>query len=432
MAPRANRFSDVAMRKDGAMTQDAPAFEEAAERHASWPELFFDLVAVASVSVVAHQLESALTWQQTGVLALAFTAFWILWASVTTYGNLLADRASLLVLFASMAVLGVMAAAVPEINGEHARAFAIAYVMGRIIIARPWTKTAVVVDMPIVQTTIGVIPWIVSIWVHGDARYVWWAVGIGLDLLGLLTQSGERVVADAQRRLDRVLAQRGKHIERAAARGIDFSDRPGREVREIPTTITALRGDTAHLSERMGLFVLIVLGEAIIQLTVAAEASEHWNAALLGAAVGAFALVCGLFLIAIVRGTAGLALVQVGRLPARALWIGHLLASMALVVLGSSLGRLLEQPHESTDSHTAAMLCAGLSGYALVSGAALMASGGTRRFALAATVACPMLVAGVVVAFAYGSLKASAIGWIFAAGVAIAALLGGRLAKVRL
>ena len=398
------------------MTLPAPASEEAAERHASWPELFFDLVAVAGVSVVAHQLESTLNGQQMGVLALAFAAFWILWASVTTYGNLLADNASIVVLFASMAVMGIMAAAVPGINGDHARAFAIAYVIGRIIIARPWTKTSVVVDMPIVQTTIGVIPWIVSIWAHGDARYVWWAVGIGMDLLGLLTQSGEKVVADAQRRLDRVLAQRGKHIERAASRGIDVSDRPGRDVREIPTTITALRGDTAHLSERMGLFVLIILGEAIIQLTVAAEASEHWNGALLVAAVGAFALVCSLFLIAIVRGTAGLALVQVGRLPARALWIGHLVASMTLVVLGASLGRLLEQPHEPTDSHTAAMLAAGLGGYALVSGAALVASGGARRIAIAAAVACPMLVAGAVVAFAYGSLKASAVGWIFAAG----------------
>ena len=72
------------------MSETEAPTPEAPERHASWPELFFDLVAVAGVSIVAHQLEDTLSWHHIGVLALAFTAFWILWASVTTYGNLLA------------------------------------------------------------------------------------------------------------------------------------------------------------------------------------------------------------------------------------------------------------------------------------------------------------------------------------------------------
>ena len=40
-----------------------------------------------------------------------------------------------------MAVLGVMIAAIPEIRREHATAFAIAYVVGRLIAARPWQRT---------------------------------------------------------------------------------------------------------------------------------------------------------------------------------------------------------------------------------------------------------------------------------------------------
>lgn len=411
------------------MSEAEPAQAEATERHASWPELFFDLVAVAGVSVVALQLEDTLSWHNIGVLALAFTAFWILWASVTTYGNVLADRARLVVLFSSMAVLGVMVAAVPGIYGEHARAFAAAYVIGRIIIARPWRQTSVVVDLPIVQTSFGVVPWIVSLWADGDARYVWWAVGIGLDLLRLLTSSGEKLVAEAQQRLDRVIAARGKQMKRAAEHGIDISDRPGRAPREIPTTITALTGDTAHLAERMGLFVLIILGEAIIQLTVAAEASEHWSRALLVAALGAFALVSLLFVVAVERGTAGLALLPGPLLPARTLWVGHLVVSMSLVTLGAGLGRLLEEPHQPAASHTVAMLTIGLAAYAVISGAALFASGLPGRVALAVAVACPMLLAAAIVALGSRSLTAGAIGWILALGVLGSGLLSGRITR---
>ena len=392
------------------------------ERHASWPELFFDLIAVAGVSVVAHQLESEQSWQHVAVLALAFAAFWIVWASVTTYGNLLADGASIAVLFTSMAVLGVMAASVPEIYGEHARAFAIAYVVGRLIIARPWSRTSVVVDMPIVQASLGVIPWIVSIWIEGDARYVWWAVGIAIDLWVLATASGERRVAQTQERLNRVLEMRSRHPERAQGR-----ENGPRSNRATPTTVTALRGDSAHLGERMGLFVLIILGEGIVQLTVAAEASEHWSRSLLWAAVGAFSLVCALFVVAVLRGTAGLALLPEGLVPARVLWIGHLFVAMALVVVVAALGELLEDPAEPASGHTATMLALGIGVYGVVSGLALLSRKGARRWIPALAVGAPLLVAGVVVLLAHESLRASALGWLLAGAVVVAGALGGRL-----
>lgn len=402
-----------------------------AERHASWPELFFDLVAVAGVSVVAHQLESDQSWQHVAVLAIAFTAFWILWASVTTYGNLLADNASIAVLFTSMAVLGVMAASVPGIYGEHARAFAIAYVVGRLIIARPWSRASVVVDMPIVQATVGVVPWIVSIWIDGDSRYVWWAVGISFDLWVLVTASGERRVADAQERLNRVLAMRAKRVRatpeaQAKRREEQLATRRG-PAREIPTTITALTGDAGHRSERMSLFILIVLGEGIVQLTAAAEASEHWNRALLGAAIGAFALVCVLFFVAVVRGTAGLALLRDGALAPRAMWVGHLVVAMSLVTLVAALGRVLEEPQEPASAHTVWMLALGIGAYGLISGLAHVLGGTARRWRLASAIASPLVVAGLVLLVARESLRASALGWILASAVVLAALLASRL-----
>ena len=190
------------------MSDAEPITAEATERHASWPELFFDLVAVAGVGVVARQLETDQPWQHVAVLGVTFIAFWILWASVTTYGNLLADNASIAVLFASMAVLGIMVASVPGIYGEHARVFAVAYVAGRLIICATVVATSVVMDMPIVQTPVGVIPWIVSIWMDGDARYWVWGGRRWHRSLGSRTASGERRVAQSQQRLDRVLEMR--------------------------------------------------------------------------------------------------------------------------------------------------------------------------------------------------------------------------------
>ena len=383
-----------------------------AERHATWPELFFDLVAVAGISVVAHQLEANQPWQHVAVLAVAFVAFWILWASVTTYGNLLADGASVAVLFSSMAVLGIMVASVPEIYGDHARAFAVAYVVGRLIIARPWSRGSVVVDMPIVQATLGVIPWIVSIWIEDDSRYVWWAVGIALDLWVLLTESGEKRVAHAQQRLNRMLA--------APRRGRDRSH-------ELPTSITALAGDTTHRGERMSLFILIVLGEGIVQLIAAAEGSEPWNRALLFAAIGAFALVCELFYLAVARGTAGLALLPADAMPARALWIGHLVVAVSLVTLVAALGQLLEEPSAPVNSHTAWMLALGMAGYGAVSTIAHLARRKGRTGAVAAAIAVPTVASAAWVLLFHGSLRASALGWILALALAVAGACAGRL-----
>jgi len=48
------------------------------ERHASWAELFFDLVVVAGVAALAHALGLNLDAAAVGFCALLFLAFWLL------------------------------------------------------------------------------------------------------------------------------------------------------------------------------------------------------------------------------------------------------------------------------------------------------------------------------------------------------------------
>jgi hypothetical protein len=105
---------------------DEPHDEEI-ERHASWAELFFDLVAVAGVS----------------------------------------DQTRVVRLLIGMFGLGVMAASVPGVahtvlgDGDSVRplnVFAIAYIATRIYGSEAWHRGEVLLDFPVARYTVGLLP----------------------------------------------------------------------------------------------------------------------------------------------------------------------------------------------------------------------------------------------------------------------------------
>jgi low temperature requirement protein LtrA len=57
------------------------------ERHASWNELFFDLVLVAGGLQLSHLLHERPTAADLGLYVLLHLAFWIAWVCFTVYGN---------------------------------------------------------------------------------------------------------------------------------------------------------------------------------------------------------------------------------------------------------------------------------------------------------------------------------------------------------
>ncbi|QHT56430.1 low temperature requirement protein A [Cellulomonas sp. H30R-01] len=344
----------------------------AVERHASWLELFFDLVAVAGIGALAHLLAHERTGVGLGVYVLAFAAFWLVWACFTTYADIAGETTRTVTMLAGMLALGVMTAAVPGIEGEHQRAFAVAYVVGRVVASRPWRRASVVVDLPLVQTGAGVLPWVVSWWVEGPAVYALWAVGLALDLGVLLASTRSRVLASAQARLDRAIAAwQRRRDERHDRRGHPSGDRaagarrargarpdaprpggprvgrdgergPGR--REVPTTLQVLGADVPHLGERMSLFVLIVLGESLIQVIDGASEAE-WGRTLAVAGLGAFALLVGLWAVAVRWGSAGVALLPPGSLEPRLAWAAHLVSTCALAAVAATLAPFVAEPH---------------------------------------------------------------------------------------
>src|SRR4249919_1964387 len=111
--------------------------ETEGERHASWAELFFDLVAVAAVGALAHVLAGRLDWQALGLYTVLFLAVWLAWTTFMLYGNVAGSRTHVLRLMIGMFGLGVMAASVPGLadsvlegrpGGRAVTAFTIAYV----------------------------------------------------------------------------------------------------------------------------------------------------------------------------------------------------------------------------------------------------------------------------------------------------------------
>ena len=218
---------------------DDPEQQEV-ERHASWAELFFDLVAVAAVASLAHVLATELDWASLGLYAVLFLAVWLAWTTFMLYGNVAGSRTHVLRLLIGMFGLGVMAASVPGVahtllDGGHeeppprSRSFAVAYIVTRVYGAQSWRRGEVLLDFPVAQHTFGVLPWVISLWTHPPVTVALWALGVALDLWLVLVVSGDDMLERYSSRMEQLNARGAKALERSAGRGARRGGRARRE-----------------------------------------------------------------------------------------------------------------------------------------------------------------------------------------------------------
>ncbi|MFD6494465.1 low temperature requirement protein A [Streptomyces sp. NPDC060188] len=357
-----------------------------AERHATWLELFFDLVAVAGVAQIAHLLHGEPGLPDLGMYALLFLALWTAWICFTLYGNVAGEGTHARTVLAAMFGMAVMAAAVSGVrDGDHgqARAFALAYVLIRLLASRAWEfRREILVDWPAAQMSLGVVPWIVSLWVHEPARYWLWALGIALDLYVTFSVSARDIVQSRE-------AHRLREARRSHRGGENRAPRHD----DGPVSLAAAQAD--HLSERLGLFVIIVLGEGVAQMIDAASEAE-WTRKLYAFAVAGFFLLVSLWSLSFRHGYAGVPHLTAKALPARAALPLHCFVSGCLAALAAALGAAVEHLH-SLPTGTRWLLCSSLAGYFLLSGlASLRYATRERRWLLTVALPCtalPLLVA---------------------------------------
>jgi low temperature requirement protein LtrA len=366
------------------------------ERHATWKELFFDLVVVAGIGQLAHLLHEDTEPTTLGLYAVLYLAFWISWAGFAVYGNVAGDDAKTHVLIAAMLGLAVMAASVPGIHGSRAAAFVVAYVVLRWYAGAVVQRGRVLLDWPLAQYGLGALPWLVSLWVDAPLRYWLWGVGIVIDLVLLLVTSGERALQEAEERLERVKASRRRG---GPAAGL--------------VTIEGARTEQEHLAERLGLFVIIVLGEGLIQIIDAAADSAQWDRETAVVALGAFALLASVWAAGLLHGTAGIPQLRPHVVAPRIVMLLHALLTGALAALAAALGVAVEHTHEDLPPQYRALLCGAVAAYCALGVVTALLVGKGRRWILARGV--PSVVIPVVALFVWPDLHVGLLVWLLVA-----------------
>jgi low temperature requirement protein LtrA len=377
-----------------------------ASRHASWLELFFDLVVVVAVNQLAHLLHGDAHHGPGGLAITTFfalyLAIWLLWTTFTLYSNVVADKVQVRAVFVGMAGIATMAAAVPHSTDGRANVFAAAYLISSVVgsIAFQHSGRVLLSWMATTQNA-GLLPWVVSFWVD-DAwwKLGLWLFGIALTLAGSVFASradGGEVLA----RINQAMAQRA---ERGSRRREPRRREPRRREAR-PTSVVAAQLDAEHLGERLGLFVIIVLGEAMLQAVGAVAQVEDWRPGggqgwlLLLAVVSAFGLLVTLWGLNVRHGFA-----EGTRFRPSLVLPAHFVVIASITTVAAGLGSAAAGFAEHVAPSSAWLMCGGLAAFLLVVNL-LVAH--TRRWPLralavlvplGAAVAAPWLPAAALVA----------------------------------
>jgi low temperature requirement protein LtrA len=206
------------------------------DRRVTFLELFFDLVFVVLISQLAHRLAEHPTWSGVGWFVFLFYAVWSSWINGTFYYDLHGtDDVSVRVFtFTQMLTVAVMAVFAGSVPGSGSEGFAIAYGFNSLLLAIMWFRTGLhdpshrpASNPYSAGYLIGAALFMTSALIDGPERYWMWAAALFIESAGYVFSMN---------------------------RWRPPSEQSGDAVNAV----------TPSLIERMGLFVIIVLGEVIV------------------------------------------------------------------------------------------------------------------------------------------------------------------------
>ena len=221
-------------------------------------ELFFDLVFVFAITQISHTLLGHLTWLGALQAAILAAAVWWAWIYTSWVTNWL-DPERIPVRVALFALMGaglLMSTSLPEAFGEKGIWFAIAFVsiqVGRSLFMLWAVRAETVLRLNflriLIWLSISGLFWIAGGLMEGQTRLILWLIALAIEYSGP------------------ALAYR------------------------VPGLGHAETGDWTveggHLAERVGLFVIICLGESVL-ITGATFAGLEWTPQVVSAAAAAF------------------------------------------------------------------------------------------------------------------------------------------------
>jgi low temperature requirement protein LtrA len=335
---------------------------ETADRHASWLELFFDLVVVVAVSQLAHLLHGDAHHGPGGMDIVTFftlyLAIWLVWTAFTLYSNVVADKVHLRAMFFGMAGIAAMAAAVPHSMDGRANVFAAAYLITNGIGSNAFQRAGrVLLSWNAASQNAGLAPWVASFFVDDP----WWK--LGLWLFGIaLTMSVSMFASRADQ--DEVLAHMNDRLAKRAERARRRAPQ-SQQARQITFTIARL--DAGHFGERLGLFVIIVLGEAMLQAVGAVAELEDWRPGggegwlLRLTLVTAFVLLVTLWGLNVRYGFA-----EDTRFPPALVLPAHFVVIASITTVAAGLGAALAESAEHLNTASTWLMCSGVAAFLLV------------------------------------------------------------------
>jgi low temperature requirement protein LtrA len=387
--PEDSQGSDAAATADTAAAEALDA-DSLARQTVTWLELFFDLVVVAAFVVLTEGVREEPDLAGVSIFLLLYAAIWLSWVTVVMYANVAAERTRTTTVIIAMFLFAMMAASAPNHFEQRANAFAVGFLLVRVLAARGSMSTGrLLTNWPLLQFGGIATPWIVAMWVHPPIKYWIWAGALVVDLVMVIVQGGsgaERRAAEMTARMDDAAKPRP-----SGRRGND----DGRQRDRRPVRFVTVEVDRDHLDERLGVFGIIVLGEAIMGLMLAA-ASTLWDRPFVVTVLTSFGLLVGLWWLTFCDGVAAAPHAQLAALPPRFALPLHLGTTAGIVCLAAGLGELALHAHEPPGTAMRWLTCAGVALYFLITGAAGWAGGAPLRWLLGwalPTVVVPLVLA---------------------------------------
>jgi low temperature requirement protein LtrA len=292
-------------------------------KRVSWVELYLDLIFVLAVGQLSHLIvgepEGRSVWI---ALGLFFTLWWTWIGFSVLYNRFGADTATTRLLFLAGSVpAGVAAVAIEPASTGDVTVFALALALTRVLLAYANGRQRGVLRARIGQSyLLSAALFLVSIWVPEPFCYALWAIGIGQESGAMLHDDRE--------------------VRRRARRQHDVSLYRPQDPDE------AL--DAHHFAERFGLFLIILLGEVLVEAGTASvdghvASLDGWMA-LVAAMIFAAALWWLYFDAAADLNLRVLTLSGGSPTMAKALYaVGHMLPAFSLLLIASGVGLLLEE-----------------------------------------------------------------------------------------
>jgi low temperature requirement protein LtrA len=305
--------------------EPATAGEDVAEagKRVSWVELYLDLVFVLGVGQLAHVIVSEPTRQSVWIALGLFVTLWWTWVGFAVqYNRHGADEPLQRLLFLVASVpAGVAAVAIEPASTGDSAVFALSLAVTRVVLAALTAARGGTGDLLRQRITkaclVSAALFALSALVPGPFRYVLWAIGIAIESSAMLAE------------------------DREAAHRV----RRDRDLTALIPEDPAEALDAHHFAERFGLFLIIMLGEVVVE---AGQVPDIDTVSGWAVPVAAMVMAAGLWWLYFDSAAdINLKVLELsGGSPtmARAIFaVGHMLPAFALLITAAGMGLLVEE-----------------------------------------------------------------------------------------